>query len=143
MNEKDFNTIKKCQSILSFINDNDFNCLSCNSIEFYKGKDFVKICKNCKRKTFITQNTVFHNVRFGIVKSFKIVIDFYNSNYNLKSIEVSKKYNISQKTAYLFLNKIRNNKEFVDKLYNFKKPNKSELSIISNLELYLKNKDSV
>jgi len=143
MNEKDFNTIKKCQSRLSFINNNNFNCLSCNSIEFYEGKDFVKICKKCKRKTFITQNTVFHNVRFGLVKSFKIVIDFCNSDYNLKSIEVSKKYNISQKTAYLFLDKIRNNKEFVKSLYKFKKPNKAKLILIDKLKLYLKNKDSV
>ena len=102
MKKKDCNTIKRCKNLLSLINNNDFKCLSCNSIEFYKGKDFVKICKKCKRKTFVTQNTVFHNVRFGLVKAFKILIDCYDSNYNLKSIEVSKNYNITQKTAYLF-----------------------------------------
>ena len=140
MKEKDFNTIKKCKSILSSINNNDFNCLSCNSTDCYKEKDFIKICKKCKRRTFVTQNTVFQNVRFGLVKAFQIVIDCNNSDYNLKSIDVSKKYKISQKTAYLFLSKIRNNKEFVKSLYDFKKPNESKLILIDKLELYLAKK---
>jgi hypothetical protein len=137
MNKKDINTVLKCKKVLSIINKKEFICFNCNSIEFYKGIAFEKICKSCKSKSFVTQNTIFHNIRFGIVKAFEITIDYYNSNYNLKSVEVSNKYKITQKTAWIFLKKIRNNKDFVEILYNYKKPTKFEISIENKLKIYI------
>lgn len=135
MNKKKFNSVEKCKHHLFINNSEKFICHKCNGINFYKSIDFTKICKSCKSKTYITHNTIFHNVRFGIVKAFEITIDYYNSSYNLKSIEVSKKYNITQKTAWHFLNKIRNNKEFIELLFAHK--TKSGLKTEEKITLFL------
>lgn len=134
MSKKKFNSVEKCKKHLFINNSENFICHKCNGTSFYKNIEFTKICKSCKSKTYITQNTIFHNVRFGIVKAFEITIDCYNSNYNLKSIEVSKKYNITQKTAWHFLNKIRNNKQFIEVLFAHKV--KSQLTDEEKLRLF-------
>ena len=137
MDKKKFNTVEKCKKHLFINNSEKFICHKCNGVDFYNGFEFAKICKSCKSKTYITQNTIFHNVRFGLIKAFEITIDCYNSNYNLKCIEVSKNYNITQKTAWVFLNKIRNNKEFIDVLFAHK--TKSQLTNEEKLKLYFEN----
>lgn len=135
MDKKKFNTVEKCKKHLFNNNSEKFICHKCNGIIFYNGFEFAKICKSCKSKTYITQNTIFHNVRFGIVKAFEIAIDYHNSNYTLKCIEVSKNYDITQKTAWYFLDKIRNNKEFIEVLFANK--TKSQLTNEEKLRLFL------
>lgn len=116
MKDKKFNTSVKCKKLLiSF--SNDFVCPKCGCIKYYKGFEFEKICRKCKSKISITKNTIFHNLRFGIVKAFEIANEYYNSDYSLSSVGVAKKYCITQKTAWSYLNKIKENKEFVEKIF--------------------------
>jgi hypothetical protein len=133
LDKKKFNTVEKCKKHLFNNYSEKFKCYKCNGIYFYKGFEFAKICKSCKSKTYITQNTIFHNVRFGIVKAFEITIDYHNSNYTLKSNEVSKNYDITQKTAWYFLDKIRKNKEYIEVLF----ANKTKLQITNEEKLRL------
>ncbi len=138
MNKKKFNSVEKCKHHLFINNSEKFICHKCNGINFYKSIDYTKVCKSCKSKTYITQNTIFHNVRFGIVKAFEITIDCYTSSYNLKSTEISNKYNITQKTAWHFLNKIKNNKQFIEFLFADK--TKTQLKIEEKLRLFIEKK---
>ena len=106
------------KKLLYEITDFEFCCYKCNSEKFYDGKDFVKICKKCKTKTFVTRNTIFHNIRFGLVKAFEIAKEYYKSDYTLSSISVAKKYGITQKTAWKFLHKVNMNTHFIEELFN-------------------------
>ena len=124
---------------LFVMNDSDFICHNCNSLLFNLGEDYVKICKICKTKTSITKNTIFDNVRFGLLKAFDIAIEYYNSNYSITSVDISNKYNISQKTAWGYLNKIKENKEFIYKLIEYNSKKESEIQNMVKLKKYLIN----
>ena len=70
-----------------FVNNKIERCDSCGNIEFYRGVDFmesfVKVCKTCKKKISPKKNTLFENVRFGLVTAFHIYIE---SKLNIKDI---------------------------------------------------------
>lgn len=123
--------------ILSLLNESTFKCYKCSSSEFHTGKNYVKICKTCKAKTSITKYTLFHNVRFGLIKAFKIAIEYHNSNYSITSVEISKKYKITQKTAWNFLKKVENNKDYIIKLNKYNSTSKEDIQNQIKLKKYL------
>lgn len=111
-----FNTEEKCLRFL-LVNNEIETCNSCNGTEFYYGDDFEKtfkkVCKTCKKKISPTKDTIFQNVKFGLVTAFCIYIEYKLCNKELSSVEVANTYHITQKTAWEFLNKIKNaNKDF-------------------------------
>jgi hypothetical protein len=109
----------KCLRILYSYNiDNFSKCKKCGNKKFYIGKKYERICTACKKKTSVTQNTIFENVRFGLVKAFGIIYELHNSNDYLSSITISKRYGITQKSAWLFMNKISNNKNHIQSILN-------------------------
>jgi hypothetical protein len=76
------------------------------------------ICKNCKKKHSPSKGTIFENVRFGIVKAMNIVYDIETSNEYLSSVAISKKYEITQKTAWGFIQKVNSNKKYIRSFMN-------------------------
>jgi hypothetical protein len=112
------NTEKRCKKCLYNIRSK-VSC-KCGCSETYFGKDYVLICKECKSKISPYSGTIFHDVRFGIVKAFEIVLYYHSENYSVSSIKIAKKYGITQKTAYNFLMKIVNNKPFIKMIVNYK-----------------------
>ena len=118
MKKNKYNTSEKCKKLLLNI-DAVFICYKCGQNEYYEGKEFEKICKSCKSKTSVTRNTLFHNLRFGIVEAFAIAQEFRNSEYTLSSGFVTKKYNITQKTSWNYLKKLKENKNFIEGVFNF------------------------
>lgn len=97
-----------------------FECEKCKAIEggFFLNPNYEKICTSCKKIHSTTKNTIFENVRFGIVKAMNIVYDIHTSNEYLSSITISKKYGITQKTAWNFIQKINSNKKYIFDLMN-------------------------
>ena len=72
--KKVFNTNEICYNSLMGFEVN--KCPKCKSEKFYDTIcNYDKSCKNCKTKYKTTYNTLFHNVRFGLVKAFHIYID--------------------------------------------------------------------
>ena len=116
----------RCRKILFLVRFNDdFLCPKCNCIEFYIGSNFELICKDCSFKNEVTRNTIFHNTRIGLDKYFKICIEYKKMNYQLTCNYLKKKYDISEKTSYRILKKLKNNKELINKIYtyyNYKEP---------------------
>jgi hypothetical protein len=138
MISKKYDTPEKCKRILMLVSNNDFVCYNCKSIEYYKGIDYEKICKECKAKTSITRSTMFHNVRFGIVKAFGIADAYYKSGYTLSSYHVAKNYGITQKTSWIYLKKIVENKNYVEMIFSTKREGVSiSLDDVHKLQMFL------
>ncbi len=107
----------KCFKILNSIS-NEFICENCKNETYYKNEiNFCKVCKKCKKKHSVTKCKIFENVRFGLVKAFNIVYDIETSKEYISSIQISKKYEITQKTAWKFIQKINSNKHFVKRIF--------------------------
>lgn len=110
-------TTRDCKRYL-FNYNQDLIC-SCGNEFFYKVSDFGRVCAKCRKKYSAINGTMFCNVRFGLLKAFRIVFKEYNNDFTSSSVEVSKEFKISQKTAWKFLNKIRSNADVVIDLVEF------------------------
>jgi hypothetical protein len=112
-----FNTEKRCKKYLYDLR-NETPC-KCGCSEFYQSKkEYGLVCKNCKLKINAYAKTIFQNVRFGMVKAFNFTLYYHSEQYSISSIKMAKKFSLTQKTAYNFMKKITNNKEFVNQLSN-------------------------
>lgn len=104
-----FHNEENCLKFL-LVNNQIVRCDSCGKDEFYKGADFmktfIKVCKSCKKKISPKKNTLFENVRFGLVTAFHIYIETKLNIEKISSVVIADRYNITQKTAWEFLNKI-------------------------------------
>lgn len=120
MIKANINTKEKCLRVLYSLESHVKKCDCCEGDSFYLNDNYDSICRSCKKRFNATKHTIFENVRFGIVKAFNIVYDLYTSEKYLSSIAISKKYGITQKTAYLFIQKVNSNKSFIQKLMNVK-----------------------
>lgn len=97
---------------------------------------FEKFCTICKKKYKPTFNTPFHDVRFGLVKAY-LIYRYYKKTPKRKHniLHLSKKLNITYKSAHRFYSSIKNhkikNKKIVrsneDKLLHFLKGNTVDL----------------
>jgi transposase-like protein len=54
-----------------------------------------------------TANTLFHKVKFGLQKAFCIVFEMSTSSKSLSSVQVGKRYGISQTTSWFYMQKVR------------------------------------
>lgn len=132
------NDLKRLNKILFIISNNRSPfCSKCRNELFYLNMDYVKICQKCKNKFSLFKDTIFENVRFGKLKAINIAIEYYYSKFSLSSIYVSKKYSVTQKTAYLFLTKLRNNKIELKSFIDYNKMSNKDIDgickLISNL----------
>jgi hypothetical protein len=134
MTKANINTKEKCLRVLfSFVNQIE-NCDLCDGDFFYLNDNYDCICSNCKKRFGIAKNTIFENVRFGIVKAFNIAYDLNTSERYLSSIAIAKKYGITQKTAYLFIQKVNSNKGFIRQLFDVKVKTKKDILNLDKLK---------
>ena len=103
--KKSFSSIQKCH--LHLLNYEVKTCVKCGNEEFYTTiKNFEKACKKCKTRYKTTYNTLFHNVRFGLLKAFHIYIDVVYEEPQPKASELAIRYDLTYKTAYNFKQKV-------------------------------------
>ena len=111
--KKSFSSIEKCY--LPLLNYEVETCVKCGNEEFYTTiKNFEKSCKKCKTRYKTIYNTLFHNVRFGLLKAFHIYIDVVYEEPQPKASELAKKYNLTYKTSYNFKQKVMKDNGFMD-----------------------------
>ena len=124
-----FHNEENCLKFL-LVNNQIEKCDSCGNEEFYQGLDFmktyIKICKICKKKISPQKNTLFENVRFGLVAAFHIYIETKLNIEKISSVEIAKRYNITQKTSWEYLNKINTHQ------INYNIERYKELEILEN-----------
>jgi len=85
---------------------NGFVC-ECGSTEYGKGNgEFHRRCKKCGKNYSPTSGTIFHKLKFSILKAFYICYRISVSKKGMASTELSRELNLRQKTAWAFKRKI-------------------------------------
>lgn len=104
-----FDTSEKCKNYLANYKWKDgFKCSKCSGTDCWKGiGPFTKVCKSCRHIESVTSNTLFHKVKFDLKKAFMIVFEMSTSSKGTSSVNLAKKYDINQKTAWKFMVKVR------------------------------------
>ncbi|MGE6354233.1 IS1595 family transposase [Flavobacterium sp. NPDC079362] len=105
---KEFPNDDACKAYLSKIKWLDgFKCSKCGSERGCEKSGFTYHCYSCNHVESATANTLFHKVKFGLQKAFLIVFEMTTSSKSLSSIQIGKRYGISQTTAWFFMQKVR------------------------------------
>ena len=86
-------------------------CRKCGHKKSQIRKDFSRTCNICSHQESATSNTLFQKVKFGIRKAFFIVFEMSTSTKSLSASYVSVRFGVTEKTARLFMLKIRETME--------------------------------
>jgi len=112
------------QSILNFIKElpNDeackaylakikwsggFTCSKCGHDKGCEKSGYRYHCYKCNHVESATANTLFHKVKFGLQKAFCVVFEMSTSSKSVSSIQMGKRFEIRQGTAWFFMQKVR------------------------------------
>lgn len=99
---------RSCLQYLSEIKwPNGFQCIKCGHTHYCKGiKEFDRQCCKCNRLHSPTSGTLFHKLKFPILKAFYIIYYLSTSKKGISSTELSRKLELRQKTCWLFKRKV-------------------------------------
>lgn len=87
--------------------ENDFLCRKCKHTKATKRKDFAMQCTRCKDIETSSAGTLFHKVKFGLLKAFYIAFEMSTTTKGLSASQVQKRYDISYPTALNYMKKVR------------------------------------
>lgn len=98
-------------SCLSYLSDikwsNGFVCPKCGHTHYCKAsKKYSRQCTKCNHIVSPTSGTLFHKVKFPILKAFYIVYYLSTNKKGISSTELSRKLSLRQKTCWLFKQKV-------------------------------------
>jgi len=97
-----------CKRYLAEIKWSDgYICKKCGHKKYSERPDFTRTCTYCKHNESPTAGTLFHKVKFGLRKAFHITYEMSNSSKGMSSIQMAKRYGITVKTAWFFMQKVR------------------------------------
>lgn len=103
-----FKTDLDCKEYLSRIKWKEgFKCVKCDHGAAQVRKDFSRTCNICGHTESATANTLFHKVRFGVRKAFFICFEMATSTKGLSASYMGLRYGVTEKTARLFMLKVR------------------------------------
>lgn len=103
-----FKTDEDCKEYLADIKWKDgFQCVKCGHKKAQIRKDFSRTCNICSHQESATSNTLFHKVKFGVRKAFFIVFEMSTSTKSLSASYAAVRFGVTEKTARLFMLKIR------------------------------------
>ncbi len=101
-----------CKAYLAKIKWQDgFKCIKCGSNKGCLKKGFKYQCYGCQHVESSTANTLIHKVKFGLQKAFCIVFEMSTSSKSLSSVQVGKRYGISQTASWFFMQKVHKSME--------------------------------
>lgn len=97
-----------CLSHLSDMKWKDgFKCYHCGHPNYCAGeRSHDRQCTSCNYKESPTAHTVFHMVKFPVLKAFWIVYYLASTKKGMSSTELSRKLELRQKTCWLFKRKV-------------------------------------
>lgn len=103
-----FQTELDCKKYLSELKWNDgFTCRKCGHQGSQIRKDCARTCNKCSDTESAGADTLFHKVKFGLVKAFYICFEMSTSTKSLSAMYMAKRYGINRKTAMSFMHKVR------------------------------------
>lgn len=97
-----------CLSYLADLKWNDgYECPKCKNKKYGKGVDkYERQCTKCCYLESPTAGTLFHKVKFSLLKAFWIVYYISTNKKGIASTELSRKLELRQKTCWLFKQKV-------------------------------------
>ena len=85
-----------------------FVCKKCGHTHYCKGKkEFDRQCTRCNYIESPTAGTLFHKIKFSLLKAFWILYYMSTGKKGMSSTELSRKLQMRQKTVWLFQQKVR------------------------------------
>ena len=111
--QRQFPDDKSCYDYLAEMKWPDgFKCDRCAHTHYCKGKlDRTRQCTKCGYQATPTSNTLFHKVKFPILKALYIVYFVATNKQGISSTELSRKLGLRQKTCQSFKHKVKNDKK--------------------------------
>jgi len=106
--QKRFPDEKSCMDYLTELKwSKGFECPQCRNTKYCNGdKEHIRQCTQCNYLVSPTSGTLFHKVKFPLLKSFYIVYFMSTSSKGISSTELSRKLGLRQKTCWLFKLKV-------------------------------------
>lgn len=106
---KSFYDDEKC---LGYIADekwkDGFVCKHCGHKRYFEiKKHHSRECTKCKYIESATAGTLYHKLKFGLRKAFMVIFEMSCSTKGMSSSQIAKRYGITQKTAWLFMQKVK------------------------------------
>lgn len=103
-----FKTDADCKKYLADIKwKGGFECVKCGHKKAQTRKDHSRTCNVCSHQESATSNTLFHKVKFGVRKAFFITFEMGTSTKNLSASYMGVRYGVTEKTARLWMHKVR------------------------------------
>ena len=103
-----FKTNEDCKLYLSKIKwEKGYKCKKCGHTGSQIRKDYSRTCNKCSYTASTTANTLFHKVKFPLRTAFFICFEMATSTKSLSASQMGVRYGITEKTARLFMHKIR------------------------------------
>lgn len=103
-----FKTEEDCKKYLSELKWNqEFICRKCGHQGSQIRKDFSRTCNKCSDTESPGAGTLFHKVKFGLLKAFHICFEMATTTKSLSALQVSKRYAVRPQTARMFMHKVR------------------------------------
>lgn len=85
-----------------------FKCSKCGSLRHWKGKQWRNLrCRDCGYEESATAGTLFHKIKFSLLKAFHICYRVCVSKKGMSSCELSRELSLRQKTCWSFKRKIQ------------------------------------
>lgn len=99
---------RSCMQYLSGLKWADgYRCPKCGNAKYCAGdKEFSRQCTKCRHISSPTSGTLFHKVKFPLLKAFYIVYYVSTNRKGISSTELSRKLGLRQKTCWLFKQKV-------------------------------------
>lgn len=86
---------------------NGYRCCKCGHTHYCSGNSaYSRQCTKCRHIESVTSGTMFHQVKFSLLKAFYIVYYVSTNKKGISSTELSRKLGLRQKTCWLFKQKV-------------------------------------
>ena len=99
-----FATDEDCYKYLEELKWKDgYSCTKCRHTHYVKGKkESNRRCQNCQFDESVTSGTLFHKIKFPLLKAFHICYRVCLKKKGMSSSELSRELALRQKTCWLF-----------------------------------------
>jgi hypothetical protein len=104
-----FTTDEDCYKYLEVLKwKNGYSCSKCGHTHYVKGKkESNRRCQNCQFDESVTSGTLFHKIKFPLLKAFHICYRVCMKKKGMSSLELSRELALRQKTCWLFKRKVQ------------------------------------
>ncbi len=97
-----------CKRYLSEVKwSSGYTCRKCGQHGSQVRKDFSRTCNKCSDTESSGADTLFHKVKFGLLKAFHICFEMATTTKGMSALQVGRRYGIRPDTARVFMHKVR------------------------------------